>query len=290
MSQTILFHCGSAKTGSTTIQNELWAARSSLREAGYYVCSRFVRAGDVDPLNIAIRDIRFRDLEKGVALGRERVEELFKMNGVHTVILSNESAFGDPFYDGHEGFFSLFHRSMAGIARVFEGFTVVPLFVIRDQARLLPSFYTQRVRQGSVYTDRVFYDRVMAFDLSWVPVIEQLRAVFPNTVVRAYEGLGRDSPLAASLLAGHLPDSCLRSIGPVASKNNSASLRALRLMRLLNLAQQRTKSPLVKRVRPTLLRWIERRVWGRKAALPAAYAEKLAALYEADRRCLFGEG
>lgn len=291
MSKTILFHCGSAKTGSTTLQKELWAAQTALRSAGFYYCPRFVRRGDVDPLNQAIRQLRSKqmlakELERGVTMGRRRLQELFAMEGVHTVILSNESALGDPFHDGRAGFFPLFDRSMEGLQRIFAGYTVKAFFTVRNQAELLPSFYTQRMRQGGSYSPQAYYDWGLSFDLSWVPVVRRLQAAFPELNLQRHEVLTRQAVLAAATFREHLPDSVLQSMMPIGKINSSASVGALWVMRRFNALAQQPRMSAALRVRAPLFRFLERSVPGRKAALPANYQAQLQQLYQQDLQAL----
>jgi len=290
VTKRIIFHCGSAKTGSTTIQNQLWENHALLEEKGIHYCPRFVRAGNIDPLNIHIRDIRFGDYEAAIKEGRERLHALFETGKIHTVIVSNESALGDPFHDRHDGFFPLLSRSLEGVSRMFEGFEVEPHFIVRSQASLLPSFYIQRVRQGATYGADAFYARAMQNALSWVPVIQKINTAFSHakTKVHSFEQvIGQEMVLADALLKSTKVTSLEASAD--ASKNFAANSTAVFLMRRMNrLAEQYaglTGVPVAKAkncVRSGLFGMIERYTVGGKVALPDQMREVLQKQYAAD--------
>ena len=289
----IIFHCGSAKTGSTSIQARLMASPAVLAENGAFYCPRMVRSGDVDPLNTAIRDVRSARLrETAIIAGRARLDVLFHEHGFDTVIVSNESALGDPFNDRMDGFFPLLHAALDGLKDMFAGYQVIPIFFIRDQASLLPSFYGQRVRQGASYSFSEFLSRVTAFDLSWQPVVAAISEAFPapELGVHQFESFAAaPGPYTEALFAplvgmGRLPKA------PPIMKNRGAKTHALALMRGFNSAvdsfwflNDSKRLKFKKRIRRTVFPILERLKTGRKL-LHAQDPQIVAAhaLYEQD--------
>lgn len=290
MAKTVIFHCGSAKTGSTTLQNELWESRDRLESAGYHYCPRFIRAGNVDPLNEAIRNIRWGDREAAIAAGQKRLAALFG-NGYHTVIVSNESAVGDPFHDSTPGFFPHLTRSLSGLCDMFEGVDVKPFFVVRSQAGLLPSFYTQRVRQGASYTDRYYYERLLQGGLSWVPVIEAIQQSFPALTVRPFEQVKKAKVSLAGAVLGDAIEANLLPKERIPVKNRAASARAVRAMRSANgMAEKllRSNAQAMKGVmRRLAFRQIEWLIRGDTLSLPPEVHKQLQEQYGADIEALF---
>jgi len=290
MVKTIIFHSGSAKTGSTTLQAHLMAMPSRLAQAKAFYCHRMVRSGDVDPLNFAVRDVRNeRKRRKAVSNGRERLRHLFEDEGFDTVILSNESAIGDPFHDTKPGFFPLMHDALAGLQEMFEGYRVVPVFFVRSQATLLPSFYGQRIRQGASYDLKTFSSRALSFDLSWHPVVKAFQAAFPEEALELhkFEEFVAGPASYIDALFSKLLDMEPVEATAVISKNSAAKSHAVWLMRKLN-AMAEGKGPaehsetIKKRLRRTLFRLIEQLNTGQRLELAMADAEKLEQLYQAD--------
>jgi len=266
------------------------AAPSRLAQAKAFYCHRMVRSGDVDPLNLAVRDVRNeRKRRKAIRRGRERLLHLFEDKGFDTVILSNESAIGDPFHDTKPGFFPLMYGALSGLQEMFDGYRVVPVFFVRSQATLLPSFYGQRIRQGASYDLKTFSVRAQSFDLSWCPVVEALQTAFPDEALELHrfeEFVGDPASYTEALfskLLGMEPAEATVAI----SKNSAAKSHAVWLMRKLNaLAEEKGSAErsktIKKRLRRTLFPLIEQINTGQRLMLATGDAEKLEQLYLAD--------
>ena len=291
----IIFHCGSAKTGSTTLQAYLWANRAALEGEAIHYCPRLVRADNIDPLNLAIRDVRKLHLKhQAISAGRARLEYLFGKANYHTIIVSNESAFGDPFSDRYPGFFPFLAPALEGLKEMFAGYQLVPIFFVRDQSRLLPSFYGQRVRQGTIESFAAFMERAGSYDLSWQPVITAVSAAFtvPVEVHRFEDFAARPMDYAAALFASHSGAAKLLIQNPTA-KNAAAKSHAVDLMLGANKlvdsmgfmkASQRVR--LKKGIRRWLFPLFERIKSGFRLQLPAERQTALASLYRDDLKAL----
>jgi len=288
----VIFHCGAAKTGSTTIQNYLWHQRKILRRQGIHYCPRFLRSGNVDALNIAIKNMRRSGGNKAaIAQGRERLKQLFDGDGYDTVIISNESALGDPFKDDVNGFFPLHKSALESAARLFEGYAVSPVFFVRNQATMLRSFYGQRVRQGAAYSLEGFASRAQNFDLSWCPVVESLRQTFgaTQTEVCKFEDF-TENPAAyiLGLFSKLLETEVLKVKEPV-FKNNAPKSSGLAAMRSFNKGidhlpgfSNMNRIKLKKLVRRGVFPVLEMLPGKHAGVLPAALQVDLAQQYKAD--------
>ncbi len=295
--QRVLFHCGSAKTGSTAIQQQVFLNDDILKNQGIFYCPRFVRAGNVDPLNLYLRDLKFKTdhLEKQmlVKAGQERLRTL-EAEGFHTVIISNESALGDPFHDRKTGFFPHLKATAPYVKELFKDVEVIPLFVIRNVASLLPSFYVQRVRQGGIYSAEDYYDQVCAHDVSWIPVVQELLRLFPSAERRvvSFEWLARqEQSLGQGLFGGLLPEECLK-LDRDRPSNRAAGQRALTMMRMINRMGETYagivgKDPVrVQRELRDRFFPIVEKLGGEKLLLKGKLGETLTMLYQQDLRAL----
>ncbi len=292
MGKKIIFHCGSAKTGSTTFQNFLWAHRQSLAAQGIHYCPRFIRRGNIDPLNIAVRDMKQSNKQAdAIKNGRARLAQLFENDGFHTVIISNESAVGDPFSDACDGFFPHQNLALDGLVKMFEGYDVVPVFCIRDQASLLPSFYGQRVRQGAAYSLRDYSEKLQAYDLSWRPVIDRLHARFgtKNFTLLCFEDFSKNPQEYTQKLLSRLLGIDPFKQHQTTVTNRAAKSHAASLMRSCNKMidhlprmDKKVKFKLKKKTRRWLFPLLEKIPTGGKLMLPNAVSKDLHLLYQAD--------
>ncbi|MBL4788461.1 MAG: hypothetical protein JKY60_05235 [Kordiimonadaceae bacterium] len=295
MKKRIIFHGGSAKTGSTTLQAYLWQNRELLAENGVFYCPRFMRAKNVDALNEAIRNIRTtKRPDRAVAMGRKRLEELFEMDGHHTVIVSNESALGEPFVEGKSGFFPDAGLTLKYLAQMFAGYDVTAIFFVRNQATLLPSFYGQRIRQGASDTLQEFTERSVSGGLSWQALVQDLRTVFSSTAVHTFEDFAQNP----AIYTAQIFDPLLRIEGIDYSrtirKNRAPKSRAIASMRAVNrhldkkkFKSEYEKSRFRKKIRGTLFGAIELVMGGEKPTLTDERTEELATLYSEDLAVLF---
>jgi len=257
-----------------------------------HYCSRTVRANNVDALNIAIRDVRNSALkEKAIKSGRGRLQHLFETAGFDVVVVSNESALGDPFNDHLPGFFPMLDAALAGVCTMFEGYRVVPVFFLRDQATLLPSFYGQRIRQGASYSLEEFEARVCMYDLSWRPVVKSIAAAFPtaNLELHQFEEFAHDSSAYTAALFGRLLELQRMPAREPVSKNRAAKSLAMGLMRRANwlveclpLVPRSKKYKLKKRLRRSLFPLFEHVKSGLRLELGPAAAATLRAQYQKD--------
>jgi len=292
----IIFHCGSAKTGSTALQAILWANRKPLADNGVHYCPRFVRAGNIDPLNIAVRDVRQPSQRtQALAAGRARLDELFGSEGYHTIILSNESAIGDPFKDGRDGFFPLLDDALCGLKQMFEGYAVVPLFFVRNQATLIPSFYGQRVRQGASYSLTEFTDKACEVDISWQSVTAAIAKAFggESLELHTFEGFVQNPTERTAQLFAKLLGIDVIAVEAPPLKNERASVRAIAVQRFINrcvdsmsFVDEAVRATTKKKIRRALFSSLETVFVGKKPKLPVDIAAKFSTQYAKDMQVL----
>ncbi|WP_262690818.1 hypothetical protein [Kordiimonas aestuarii] len=225
----IILHCGAPKTGSTSLQHFFADNATALARDGAVCPPRFFRQGNVDPLHTIFTQLRagLRRQEKLLAAGRQRLDKLFDEAGVHTVLISNESALGEPFMAVEPGFFPAHARSIELLQKLFAGYEVQVVYFIRDFESFMPSYYVQYVRMGGFLSFDEFCAHIGDHNLSWQPVLgtlghafgaanihchrsENLRLTPADTVVQAF---GQFLPSLPTFVAGKYNQNL--SVGPV---------------------------------------------------------------------------
>jgi len=285
------------------MQNLLWANQALLRSEGVHYCPRFIRANNIDPLNIAVSNVKKAHLKNAaITAGRARLEALFSEMDINTVVLSNESALGDPFNDNKEGFFPFRKEALAGLKQMFEGYALVPVFFIRGQATLLPSFYGQRVRQGASYSFETFSVRMQACDLSWRPIVSDIKKAFGGVdfELHRFEEFAEgpeafSSALFSRLIFGSSSGTKLAT-GNAYMKNAGVAPRGLAAMRSvskqiekLSGVSEGTKTKLKKRLRRVLFPALEYLPGGTADKFDDVQLGKLQKLYQVDVEHLFAD-
>jgi len=184
---TVILHAGAPKTGSTSLQHFFYDNADALRELGAVCPERLIGRGQVDPLhNVLVALRKGRAEERVLARGRARLEELFAEDGVHTVIVSNESMLGEPFLRDKPGFFPDAKVALPMLERLFEGYRVEVVFFVRDFVSYIPSYYVQEVRRGLAWSLDRYAAALGGKTLSWKPVIEKLGKSFGADHVRIF--------------------------------------------------------------------------------------------------------
>ena len=250
----------------------------------------------MDPLNLAIGNVRKAHLkDAAIKDGRARLEALFGTQGFNTVIVSNESAYGDPFKDGVPGFFPLLAPATEGLKQMFAGYKLVPIFFVRDQATLLPSFYGQRVRKGASDSFREFAARAQRLDLSWQPVITAIAEAFPKAqlqIHRVEDFTKEPEDYAAALFAPFVQGLRLEAAS-TAAKNKAAKSYALAMMLMVNRLIDRlvflrkdNRFALKKKIRRIVFPIFECIKFGDKLILSDDHAADLKRIYQKDIKAL----
>jgi hypothetical protein len=167
--QTVVFHPGAHKTGTSLIQKFMTANRTLLHDKGIAILDRteldaMIRWGQVllsDPqlLEGAIRD-------------------RFRTSGCDLLLASHELTFGQPFVTGGHSLYPDRRPAMEALARILEPYRVQIFYSIRPQAEMLESYYLQMIHQGKYDTFAEWLARFDLDNISWKPVISDLRETF----------------------------------------------------------------------------------------------------------------
>lgn len=188
MARKIIIHCGAPKTGSTSFQHLLYDNRERLLKAGFYFPAVSRKKREPDDIRIMLSNLKGEGgRKKEIRQVRKLVEALFEQNGMHTLVISNESLLGKPAVKGNKTFLPKAEESARLMAEALEGYDVEVRYFIRDFAGFLPSWYVQQVRMGS---DMEFEKFVRVYNLekaTWVPAVAALRKHFGTERVEIYD-------------------------------------------------------------------------------------------------------
>lgn len=295
MIRRVILHCGAHKTGTTTVQSHLWENRNILTEKGIFYCPLRIKHGDIDPLNKAILNLCSASQVEAVQAGRERLEYLFGERKYHTVIVSNENAFDAPFSDKGEGFYPFLESRLAGLQEMFVGCQVEPLFFVRSYAGLLPSFFIQTVRQGSIDSLQGFVERVGQHDMSWQRLVRKVSDTFgaQHLHLHTFESFSQSPSVYTEDLWKALLDIDCFPVHGFAHKNKSANRHAVYAMRVLNKAilalpflTDTTRKKMQFKIRRLFFPKLEKLRTGGRVALPKPVADKLDLQYQSDLKAL----
>ena len=210
----VILHCGAPKTGSTSLQNYFADNADRLKADGVAYPLRFFRRSLVDPLHESFTRLRVgkRPEDTLMAEARARLDGLFADEGVHTVLISNESILGEPYSAAQRGFFPEHGAAIKQLVRLFDGYDVTVVYFIRDFEGFLPSYYVQYVRMGGYLSFDRFCAHVGGDNISWQPVLKALKKAFGDQNVFCWEAAAmRQAPVkvveeAFGKLLPSLPD------------------------------------------------------------------------------------
>ena len=93
------------------------------------------------------------------------------------ILMSNENALGRPFKE-RPGLYPDHTRIIPAFAKVMHGFQPRIVYSIRPQWEFLESYYLQRVQQGYFLTFSQYVAEIDLKQISWLPLIAQLREAF----------------------------------------------------------------------------------------------------------------
>jgi hypothetical protein len=167
--QTVAFHVGAHKTGTSLIQ-------------------KFMRAHQLQLLRHRIQYLSRSETDELVgwgALVRDSPELLtadlrrrFRRPWVSTVIASHENTVGRPFVRRAAHLYPRAASRIDALARVLDPYEAKIVLSIRPQAGFLESYYLQTVHQGSHLPFRRWLKGVDLDALSWQPLVDQLVSAF----------------------------------------------------------------------------------------------------------------
>jgi hypothetical protein len=167
--QTVAFHVGAHKTGTSLIQkfmrsHQLQLLRHRVQYLSRSETDELVGWGAIvrDSPELLATDLRHR----------------FRRPWVSTVIASHENTVGRPFVRRAAHLYPRAASRIDALARVLEPYEAKIVLSIRPQAGFLESYYLQTVHQGSHLPFRRWLKGVDLDALSWQPLVDQLVSAF----------------------------------------------------------------------------------------------------------------
>ncbi len=235
MGNRVILHAGAPKTGTTSLQFFFRDQEQMLAEQNIRYLPRWVRERDIHPIHKAVLQVRRGELRsKAIRQGRDILEEEFEQHPGQTLLISNESIFGEPFYEGETGFFPQADANMAAVAEMLAPFKVQLCLTVRETGSLLASYYGQAVRKGSFSSFDDFCSVHKKSSPSWLDFLTKAEGYFGTINGTTYSDFrANPSKACAALFGGNivLP---WENLGGRYNKNRSAGGNALAAMRWIN--------------------------------------------------------
>ena len=181
--KTIILHLGAHKTATTSAQICCRNNLTELRRHG------LVFIDHTDKEFSTYRIIRGtcqaargeRTLEKApekFEMLRSSLQRQLAHPTVNSLLIPWEIFLGEPYYQGHAGFYPKSAESIDALYRLFDGFSVRVIYTVRDQWDFVNSWYQQLQKLGRRLAPEPYRDWALAADLSWRPLIANLAAAF----------------------------------------------------------------------------------------------------------------
>jgi len=197
----LVLHVGAHKTGTTLIQQVMRQRRKALLDHGVFFTEH------QDPLALEVRLLNairaMSDIPNpGPGIGKrfaryfQLVREVGENSNCANALMTSEELLGYSLPRSAEEVDtvpSLYGN--AGVAlRVIADNSgmddVLPVIYIREQASWLESQFRERVKNGGSHSFEEFLAYTDLSKLSWEPVVDEIRSIFGQVVVRKYD-LGR---------------------------------------------------------------------------------------------------
>lgn len=176
MSRRIIFHIGPAKTGTSSLQETLFAAQGALMEQGVAYPTlgrhnRMPRAAGHHGLPAVI--------QAGTPLPLQLLEWIGELPAGHSVVLSSED------------FSNLQPAQVAYLATQLPGAEIEVVYYARRWDRLLPSVWQELVKHGFSRSYPVYLNRQTAaprasFYLNYAQVLDRWAAAFGHKAIRLF--------------------------------------------------------------------------------------------------------
>lgn len=188
--QTVVYHAGAHKTGTSLVQKYLLANADALRRQRIRHLSRaamsdYVGWGDKlldDPGPLADR------------IGRELRSPLCKL-----LVASHENTLGRPFVAGGRQLYPRAPELIGALADLLRPFPAKIFVSIRPQADFLESYYLQTIHEGGHERFPEWLDRIDLDAISWRPLIHDLADAFGQDQVEVVDfrliGMGQEAYL-----------------------------------------------------------------------------------------------
>jgi hypothetical protein len=232
MPTTLYLHIGTWKTGSSTIQHNLYKQRGELKKEGFfYLCKE-------DKMVVSDGKMRhFTSLENEfIRKSRKKLSAILERHQgkEYTYISSAEEYSGSPFM----GF-----KNAGAVAKnlneIMKGFDLDAKVIVylRRQDRFFESLYQQSIRLGESHSFEEFYEQFDETDFNWLYLLDSYSEVFgkQNVIVRRYHP--KYLPEENSLIRDFgrvIGSRMLSEFSTTQSKNKGYSRDTLEITRIMN--------------------------------------------------------
>jgi hypothetical protein len=167
--QTVVFHVGAHKTGTSLVQKYLTANAAALRRRRIYFLSRTAMSGYVgwgdklldDPGPLA-----------------DRMRKVLRSPWCKVLVASHENTLGRPFVPGGSRLYPRAPELVGALADLLRGYPAKVFVSIRPQADLLESYYLQTIHEGGHEPFAAWLDRIDLDAISWAPLVHDLVDTF----------------------------------------------------------------------------------------------------------------
>lgn len=228
----ILFHIGTPKTGTTTLQNTIMNNASTLSQHGVHVTPR----PRLNEIQLMLQDNLDAGINNFEAIRTIIQEELQQPE--NTLLLSHEAFAGISYIHPH----SIAGMYSSQLSKLFEGHEVTIIVYLRRQDLFMESRYIQSVKNGLDIPFADYLELHAGNHNDWDHLVDAYAQHFgsENIIVRAYERSAlKDGDIVADFIdAAGLPETLLPSLttGKMTAEqqNTSYSGHALRVHRIFN--------------------------------------------------------
>jgi hypothetical protein len=226
MKRKIVLHIGAHKTGSTALQAALQNHSNMLRDYDVATMPRSVAA------EMFVHDLRPE--ARSIIMGTD----------ASTLVITHEVMLGWPFgrigalMPTHSYLYPQTKKRLEFLSRTLDNFDVEVIYYIRDQAAFLESFYVQSVQVGATFSFDDWISRVDLSQLSWCPIIDEIRAYFPVCVKRFETEFAHSQSMAfhnfLAVAAPSIPRQEIEKISFEKPANRSLNVTGLAMMMEIN--------------------------------------------------------
>jgi len=163
--ETVVFHVGAHKTGTSLLQKYMRDNRRRLQLRGIYYLAR-------------------SEMNDLVGWGRPLVEHPEALDArisaitgnllYRTLVTSHENTLGRPIASGGDHMYPKAAPMVDALGRLLAPYRSKVFLYVRPQAEFIESYYLQLIHQGNTFTFAEWIDSLDLDRLSWVPLADML--------------------------------------------------------------------------------------------------------------------
>ncbi|WP_234571701.1 hypothetical protein [Rhodohalobacter sp. 614A] len=230
----LLIHIGTWKTGSSTIQYNLYTLREKLEEEGFYYLCKENKMVDQDGIVREFTKLEDKFIQKSRKKFKKILEDKRGKNKDINFISSAEEFSGNPFYG--------FKNAKAVAQNLFEitkdlGLDISVIVYLRRQDDFFESLYQQSIRLGETHSFEDFLNQFDSSDFNWYSLLQGYADVFgkEKIIVRRYHK--KYLPETNSLIQDFgkvIGSDILANFEETTSKNKGFSRDTMEITRIMN--------------------------------------------------------